>query len=162
MHQKTKPLQGLDNTLVPGTYNLKLVTFTVISRTDILSISSEIVIRWMPKDLNNDRSILVQVMPWCHQAASHNLNQCWPSSMMPYGITRPHCQAFLEINADLSWRRPCKYWLELDKIFKDTFAVTVTWPDLTCCLKARTNIDLSSKVFCGSQLRTISKVLRNC
>ena len=26
-------------------------------------------------------------MAWCHQATSHCLNQCWPSSMSPYGIT---------------------------------------------------------------------------
>ena len=27
-------------------------------------------------------------MAWCHQATSHYLCQCWPSSMSPYGITR--------------------------------------------------------------------------
>ena len=32
---------------------------------------------------------LVQAMTsWC-QATSHNLSQCWPSSMSPYGIDRP-------------------------------------------------------------------------
>ena len=28
-------------------------------------------------------------MAWCHQATSHYLNQCWPRSSMPYGVTRP-------------------------------------------------------------------------
>ena len=28
-------------------------------------------------------------MAWCQQAPSHYLNQCWPTSLMPYGITRP-------------------------------------------------------------------------
>ena len=28
-------------------------------------------------------------MAWCHQATSHYLNQCWPRSMSPYGVTRP-------------------------------------------------------------------------
>ena len=28
-------------------------------------------------------------MAWCRQATSHYLNQCWPRSMPPYGITRP-------------------------------------------------------------------------
>ena len=28
-------------------------------------------------------------MAWCRQATSHYLNQCWPRSPMPYGITRP-------------------------------------------------------------------------
>ena len=27
-------------------------------------------------------------MNWCHQATSHYLNQCWPSSKMPYGFFR--------------------------------------------------------------------------
>ena len=26
---------------------------------------------------------------WCPQATSHYLSQCWPSSMSPYGVTRP-------------------------------------------------------------------------
>ena len=30
----------------------------------------------------------VQVMACCHQASSHHLNQCWPSSTSPYGVTR--------------------------------------------------------------------------
>ena len=29
-------------------------------------------------------------MAWCRQATSHYLNQCWPRSMSPYGITSPH------------------------------------------------------------------------
>ena len=32
---------------------------------------------------------LVQVLAWCRQATSHYLSQCWPRSMLPYGITRP-------------------------------------------------------------------------
>ena len=44
----------------------------------------------MSLDLTHDKSILVQVMAWCHQATSHYLSQCWPSSMLPYGVaTRP-------------------------------------------------------------------------
>ena len=35
-----------------------------------------------------DKSTLVQVMAWCHQATSHYLNQCWSSSMSPYCATR--------------------------------------------------------------------------
>ena len=34
-------------------------------------------------------STLVQVIAWCHQAASYYLSQCWPRSMLPYSITRP-------------------------------------------------------------------------
>ena len=43
----------------------------------------------MPHNLNHDKSTLVQVMAWCHQAPSHYLSQCWPRCMLPYGITRP-------------------------------------------------------------------------
>ena len=28
-------------------------------------------------------------MAWCHEATSHYLSQCWPSSLSPYGVTRP-------------------------------------------------------------------------
>ena len=35
------------------------------------------------------KSTLVQVMSWCRQTTSHYLSQCWPRSMLPYGITRP-------------------------------------------------------------------------
>ena len=43
----------------------------------------------MPQDLTDDKSTLVQVMAWCHQAASHYLRQCWPRSLSPYGVIRP-------------------------------------------------------------------------
>ena len=46
-------------------------------------------LRWMPQDLTDDKSTLIQVMAWCHQATSHFLNQCWPRSPKPYGVTRP-------------------------------------------------------------------------
>ena len=50
----------------------------------------EITLIWMSQDLtDDDKSTLVQVMAWCHQATSHYLSQCWPRSMSPYSITRP-------------------------------------------------------------------------
>ena len=52
-------------------------------------ISNEIALRWMPLDLTDDKSLLVQVMAWCRQATSHYLSQCWPRSLSLYGITRP-------------------------------------------------------------------------
>ena len=52
-------------------------------------ISNEIALRWMPLDLTDDKSTLVQVMAWCRQATSHYLSQCWPRSMLPNGVTRP-------------------------------------------------------------------------
>ena len=51
-------------------------------------ISNEVAIRWMSLDFSKNKSTLVQVMAWCHQATSHNLNQCWPRSLSPYGVIR--------------------------------------------------------------------------
>ena len=50
-------------------------------------ISHEIALRWMPLDLTDDKSTLVQVMAWCRQATSHYLSQCSPRSMSPNGVT---------------------------------------------------------------------------
>ena len=33
-------------------------------------------------------------MPWCHQVASHFVNQCWSRPMSPCGITRPQWAKF--------------------------------------------------------------------
>ena len=56
--------------------NLRWVIFNFISNIDILCIPFEITLPWMPKDLADDESILVQVMAWCRQATSHYLSQC--------------------------------------------------------------------------------------
>ena len=56
---------------------------------DILSVQLNITLEWIPEDLVDVKSTLVQVMAWCCQATSHYLNQCWPRSSNPYGITRP-------------------------------------------------------------------------
>ena len=52
-------------------------------------ISYEIALRWMPLDLTDGKSTLAQVMACCRTALSHYLSQCWPSSLLPYGVTRP-------------------------------------------------------------------------
>ena len=51
----------------------------------------------MPLDLSDDKSTLVQVMAWCRQATSHYLSQCWPSSLSPYGVTRPQWVNVIEL-----------------------------------------------------------------
>ena len=56
---------------------------------DSWGISCEIALIWMSLDLNDGKSTLVQVMAWCHQVTSHYLSQCWPRSLLPYGVTRP-------------------------------------------------------------------------
>ena len=57
--------------------------------TDGSGISCEIALIWMPLDLNYEKSTLVQVMAWSRQTTSHYLSQCWPRSLLPYGVTRP-------------------------------------------------------------------------
>ena len=79
------------NSLAPGgfQFNFKYVIFKLTSVNGGWGISFEITLRWMPLDLTDDKSALVQVMAWCHQATSHFLSQCWPRSMSPNGVTRP-------------------------------------------------------------------------
>ena len=48
-----------------------------------------IILRWMPQNLTNEKSTLVQVMAWCRKATSHCLNQCWFRTLSAYGVTRP-------------------------------------------------------------------------
>ena len=55
----------------------------------VAEVSYEIALRWMPLDLTDDKSTLVQVMAWCHEATSHYLSQCWLSSLSSYGVARP-------------------------------------------------------------------------
>ena len=67
----------------------KNVIFNLALLIGIFKSFYDNVISWMPQDLTDDKSTLVQVMAWCHQATSHYLNQCWPRSPTPYGVTRP-------------------------------------------------------------------------
>ena len=80
------------NSLAPGRCrcNLQLIIFKLISMINILSISCEITLRWMPQNFTYDQSTLAQVMAWCRQATRHYLSQCWPTS-------RPQWVFFLSI-----------------------------------------------------------------
>ena len=79
------------NSLAPGGFEniFQNVFFKLISWIDTLSNSCETALRSMPQNPSDDKSTLVQVMAWCHQAASHYLSQCCPKSLSPYGVTRP-------------------------------------------------------------------------
>ena len=59
----------------------------------------------MPEKLTVDKSTLVQVMAWCRQATSHYLNQCWPRSPTPYGVTRPQWVNSLWPSVATWWHR---------------------------------------------------------
>ena len=75
----------------PGKFewNFRHVIFKQILVIDDWGISYEIALTWKPQDLTDDKSTLVQLIAWCRQATSHYLSQCWPSSLLPYGVTRP-------------------------------------------------------------------------
>ena len=81
------------NSLAPGRFeqSFRSVIFKLISVTDGWGISSKIALKWMPQDLTDDKSTLVQVMAWCRQATSHYLSQCWPRFMSLYGATGHKC-----------------------------------------------------------------------
>ena len=79
------------NLLAPGKFklNFRLVIFKQILVIDGWAILCEIALIWVSQDFTDDQSTLVQVMAWCRQATSHNLSQCWPRSLSPYGVSRP-------------------------------------------------------------------------
>ena len=71
--------KGCFNSLVPGRSECdpKNVFFNLVLLIGIFRSSYDNALRWMPQDLTDDKSTLVQVMAWCHQATSHYLSQCW-------------------------------------------------------------------------------------
>ena len=81
--------------------SIHLTHYGLIMPYDVMNLS-QLWIRWIPLNLTDEKSTLVQVMAWCRQATSHYLSQCWPRSMSPNGITRPQWVN----NADMSL--PCE------------------------------------------------------
>ena len=75
------------NSLAPGACgsNVKSMIFKFI----IQNSGMRITFRWMPHNLINEKSTLVQVMAWCSEATSHYLIQCWPNSLLLFCINRP-------------------------------------------------------------------------
>ena len=55
----------------------------------LIGILYDNALRWMPQNITDDKSTLVQVIAWCRQATSHYLSQCWPKSLSPYNVTWP-------------------------------------------------------------------------
>ena len=54
----------------------KNVIFNLVLLIGIFRSSHDNALWWMPQDLDDDKSTLVQVMAWCCQATSHYLTQC--------------------------------------------------------------------------------------
>ena len=101
--------------MAPGKFeqNFNQVIFKLISVTDGWGISCKITLRWMPLDLTDDKSTLVQVRAWCRQATSHYLSQCWPRFMSRYGVTRPQW-----VTSSFPGQNGCHF---TDNIFKCIF-----------------------------------------
>ena len=82
----------LINSLAPGRSgsDFTSVFFKHILHIDILCTFCEIVCRRVSQNPFANKTMLVQVMARCCQATSHYLSQCWPSSISPHDVTRPH------------------------------------------------------------------------
>ena len=80
------------NSLYPKRYqsNFNCAILQVVVMVIILSIYSEVALKWIPDEFTDDKLTLVQVMAWCHQATSQYLSQYWPKSILKYGITQSH------------------------------------------------------------------------
>ena len=89
------PLSAV-NSLAPGRSecDFENVIFNLVLLIGIFRSSHDNALLWMPQDLTDDKSTLVQVMAWCRQATSHCLSQCWLSSLSPYGVARPQWVKF--------------------------------------------------------------------
>ena len=76
------------NSLAPGRSECdsKNWIFNFVSLIVIFRASHDNALRWMPQDLTDDKSTLVQVMTWCRQATSHYLSQCWLSPLSSYDV----------------------------------------------------------------------------
>ena len=53
--------------------------FVLVTVIGIFRISYDNTARWIPRDLADDESTLVQVMSWCRQTTSHYVSECWPT-----------------------------------------------------------------------------------
>ena len=68
------------NSLAPGKSKWNFRSNFQATFSDWWLRSYEIALRWMSLHLT-DKSTFDLVMAWCHQATSHYLGQCWPSSV---------------------------------------------------------------------------------
>ena len=78
------------NSLAPGRTgcHFKGAIFNLVSLIRFFISSNDYAPRWMPWDIRDHKSTLVQVMAWSCQPPSHYMRQCWPSSTSPYGVSR--------------------------------------------------------------------------
>ena len=65
-----------------------VIFLTCCHEITFMSILRAIAFGWMVQGITDDKSTLVQVMASYHEATTHCLSQCWPRSVLPYGIAR--------------------------------------------------------------------------
>ena len=75
------------------------------SKINVLSISSEIALRWIPQDLTDGESILVQVIndlsAWANiEAESHYLSQYWYRKPLPEPISIQKAITWADIDTE--------------------------------------------------------------
>ena len=70
-------------------YDSKNVISNLVLLIGIFRSTHDNALRWVPQDLTDDKSTLVQVMAWCRRATGHYMSQSWLSPLSPYGVARP-------------------------------------------------------------------------
>ena len=77
-------------------HNVINVVFKHIAFINALVFAVALPFGWIPQDLTDQKSMLVQVLAWCLEVRSHYMCECWLNSMSIYDITRPK---WFELNA---------------------------------------------------------------
>ena len=119
------PTDHFINSLAPdrSECDSKTGIFNFVLLIGISRSSHDKALWWMPQDVTDDKSTLVQVMAWCRQATSHYLNQCWPRSPTPYGVTRPQWVDTLSaIERSLDLLLLSSYWISTPAVGKTQIA----------------------------------------
>ena len=68
---------------------LNVLIFKLNIQNNSLGTAFKFTLMQMAQNHIDAKSTLIQVMAWCCQATSYCLSQCWPISMLSYGISRP-------------------------------------------------------------------------
>ena len=77
------PLEFRSCLLCNALANCVLIDISVISNLNVCNNC--------PRDLSDDKSILVQLMTCCHPPTNHYLSQSWPKSMSSFCVPTGQC-----------------------------------------------------------------------
>ena len=105
--------------------NFKSITFKLVIQKSSMVICCDIVLRWMQQNLTNEKSTLIQVMPWwCHQATSHYI---WTNAdQVVWCHMAPLSHNELTTEAKTKWPPHCR--LHFDKHFLE-WKIIIVWFD---------------------------------